>query len=140
MFVSHTHTHRVGPQGPNSAALPVLWEKRPRTQLHAVQALLLHFLCTRVRPDFTDLKAEEKLYHMTLRRCFSKKQCSVCLWVLVLSQQQQQCWQDVVQRQTGVKCSYECESSRQNKEISPHFLSLLLSVSLCASLSGLTFV
>lgn len=42
-------SHRVGPQGPNGAALPVLWEKRPRPQLHAVQALLLHVLCTRVR-------------------------------------------------------------------------------------------
>lgn len=43
-------SHRGGPQRPDCAALSVLREEGPRTQLHALQALLLHFLCSRVRP------------------------------------------------------------------------------------------
>lgn len=52
-------SHRVGPQRPNGAALPVLREEGPRTQLHALQTLLLHFLCTRVRPRFIGLSTKE---------------------------------------------------------------------------------
>lgn len=40
---------RIGSQGPDGAALSVLWKERPRPQFHAVQTLLLYFLCTRVR-------------------------------------------------------------------------------------------
>lgn len=42
---------RVGSQGPDGAALPVLWEERPRPQFHALQALLLYFLRPRVRRE-----------------------------------------------------------------------------------------
>ena len=46
-------SRRVVPARQDSAALPVLREERPRPQLHALQTLLLHFLCTRVRAGCT---------------------------------------------------------------------------------------
>lgn len=83
-----SHTCRVGPQGQDRAALPVLREEGPRTQLHAVQALLLHFLCTRVRPDFIGSKSKKQLLYCVTKDTVSEmQQCFFGGGGVLLSQQ-----------------------------------------------------